>query len=107
MVENFHVLVDNVGKNLYALWEAIKGFLNWMMAGGQQFCEALAYAKLPKEVVAKEMKAIARQADALGELIEDLSCPEVAVPEAAAGAAPANQRSAPAEQTSRRTKGTR
>ncbi len=39
--------------------DAIKGFLNWMMGDGQQFCEGLAYAKLPKEVVAKEKKQIA------------------------------------------------
>ena len=39
--------------------EAIKGFLAWMMTSGQQFCEPLSYAKLPKEVVAKEQKAIA------------------------------------------------
>jgi phosphate transport system substrate-binding protein len=38
---------------------AIKDFLGWMMTSGQQFCEPLAYAKLPKEVVAKEQKAIA------------------------------------------------
>ena len=39
--------------------DAIKGFLAWMMISGQQFCEPLAYAKLPKEVVAREQKAIA------------------------------------------------
>lgn len=38
---------------------AIKDFLGWMLTSGQQFCEGLAYAKLPKEVVAKEQKAIA------------------------------------------------
>jgi phosphate transport system substrate-binding protein len=38
---------------------AIKDFLTWMLAAGQQFCEPLAYAKLPKPVVAKEQKAIA------------------------------------------------
>ena len=38
--------------------DAVKGFLKWMMTDGQQYCEGLAYAKLPKEVVAKEMKAI-------------------------------------------------
>jgi phosphate transport system substrate-binding protein len=37
---------------------AIKDFLGWMLTSGQQFCEPLAYAKLPKEVVAKEQKAI-------------------------------------------------
>jgi phosphate transport system substrate-binding protein len=38
--------------------DAVKGFLKWMMTDGQQYCEPLAYAKLPKEVVAKEIKAI-------------------------------------------------
>ena len=38
---------------------AIKDFLAWMLTTGQQSCEPLAYAKLPKEVVAKEQKAIA------------------------------------------------
>jgi phosphate transport system substrate-binding protein len=37
---------------------AIKDFLGWMLTSGQQDCEPLAYAKLPKEVVAKEEKAI-------------------------------------------------
>ena len=39
--------------------DVVKDFLKWMMTDGQNDCEALAYAKLPKEVVAKEMKAIA------------------------------------------------
>lgn len=34
-------------------------FLKWMLADGQKMTEALAYAKLPKQVVIKEMKAIA------------------------------------------------
>ena len=38
--------------------EVIKGFLKWMITDGQQYTEALAYAPLPKPVVAKEMKAI-------------------------------------------------
>ena len=37
---------------------AINDFLGWMMTAGQRFCEPLAYAQLPKEVVAKEQKAI-------------------------------------------------
>lgn len=37
---------------------AIKGFLKWMITDGQKDAEPLAYAKLPKEVVAKEMKAL-------------------------------------------------
>ncbi|HEY6293564.1 MAG TPA: phosphate ABC transporter substrate-binding protein PstS [Terriglobia bacterium] len=38
----------------------IKDFLKWMLADGQKYTEALAYAPLPKAVVAKEMKQIAR-----------------------------------------------
>jgi phosphate transport system substrate-binding protein len=38
---------------------AIKDFLGWMMTSGQQLCEGLAYAKLPKEVIAKEQRAVA------------------------------------------------
>jgi phosphate transport system substrate-binding protein len=38
--------------------DAIKDFLKWMMGDGQKMTEALAYAQLPKPVVAKELKAI-------------------------------------------------
>jgi phosphate transport system substrate-binding protein len=38
--------------------DAIKGFLKWALGEGQNYAEALSYAKLPKEVVAKETKAI-------------------------------------------------
>jgi phosphate transport system substrate-binding protein len=38
--------------------DAIKGFIRWMLADGQKLAEPLAYAPLPKEVVAKELKAI-------------------------------------------------
>ena len=38
--------------------DALKGFVKWMLADGQNYAEALSYAKLPKEVVAKEVKAI-------------------------------------------------
>jgi phosphate transport system substrate-binding protein len=38
--------------------DAIKGFLKWMLADGQKLAEPLAYAPLPKEVVARELKAI-------------------------------------------------
>src|ERR1700736_385829 len=38
--------------------DAIKGFIKWMLTDGQNEVEALSYAKLPKEVVAKEMKAL-------------------------------------------------
>ncbi len=40
--------------------EAIKGFLKWALTDGQSYAEALSYSKLPKEVVAKEMKAISK-----------------------------------------------
>ena len=40
--------------------DVVKDFLKWMITEGQNSCEALSYAKLPKEVVAKEMKAIAQ-----------------------------------------------
>lgn len=38
--------------------DAVKGFLKWMLSDGQDSVEALSYAKLPKEVVEKEKKAI-------------------------------------------------
>jgi phosphate transport system substrate-binding protein len=38
--------------------DAIKGFLKWALADGQNYAEALSYAKLPKEVVVKELTAI-------------------------------------------------
>ena len=38
--------------------DAIKGFVKWALADGQGYAESLSYAKLPKEVVAKELKAI-------------------------------------------------
>ena len=38
--------------------DAIKGFIKWMLTDGQNETEALSYAKLPKEVAAKEMKAL-------------------------------------------------
>lgn len=38
--------------------DAIKGFVKWAITDGQKFNEDLKYAKLPKEVVAKELKAI-------------------------------------------------
>lgn len=39
--------------------DAIKGFVSWMLGEGQNYTEALSYARLPKEVVAKEKKALA------------------------------------------------
>jgi phosphate transport system substrate-binding protein len=38
--------------------EALKDFLKWMLTEGQTYAEALAYAQLPKAVIAKETKAI-------------------------------------------------
>lgn len=38
--------------------DAIKGFIKWMLNDGQNDTAALSYAKLPKEVVAKEIKAL-------------------------------------------------
>src|SRR5580704_7815641 len=38
--------------------DAIKGFVKWMLADGQNETEALAYSKLPKEVVSKELTAL-------------------------------------------------
>jgi phosphate transport system substrate-binding protein len=40
--------------------DAIKGFLTWALADGQNYAEALSYARLPKEVVAKESQAISK-----------------------------------------------
>ena len=38
--------------------DAIKDFLKWMLTDGQKFNEGLTYAPLPKEVIARETKAI-------------------------------------------------
>jgi phosphate transport system substrate-binding protein len=38
--------------------DAVKDFLKWMLADGQNYAEQLSYAKLPKEVIVKETKAI-------------------------------------------------
>jgi phosphate transport system substrate-binding protein len=38
--------------------KAVKDFLNWMLTDGQNYNEALSYAKLPATVVAKEKKQI-------------------------------------------------
>jgi phosphate transport system substrate-binding protein len=40
--------------------DAIKGFVKWMLADGQNYAEQLSYAKLPKEVIAKEKIALAK-----------------------------------------------
>jgi len=38
--------------------QAIKDFLHWMLTEGQKDAEGLSYARLPKDVVSREMKAI-------------------------------------------------
>ena len=40
--------------------KTIKAFLQWMLADGQKYAAGLSYAPLPKEVVAKEVKQIAK-----------------------------------------------
>jgi len=76
MPDDFRVSITNApGKDAYPIasftWllipaqiqdatkrDVIKNFLKWMLTDGQNYCEALAYAKLPAPVVAKETKAI-------------------------------------------------
>jgi phosphate transport system substrate-binding protein len=76
MPDDFRVSITNApGKTAYPIssftWllvpakfsdagkrDATKNFLKWMMADGQSYAEQLSYAKLPKEVIAKETKAI-------------------------------------------------
>jgi phosphate transport system substrate-binding protein len=76
MPDDFRVSITNApGKNAYPIssftWllipakfsdaakrDALKGFLKWALTDGQKQVEELSYAKLPKEVVAKELKAI-------------------------------------------------
>ena len=78
MPEDFRVSITNApGKPAYPIssftWllipekfsdaakrDAIKGFLKWALADGQGYAENLSYAKLPKEVVAKELKALSK-----------------------------------------------
>jgi phosphate transport system substrate-binding protein len=78
MPDDFRVSITNApGKGAYPIssftWlliptkiqdgakrDAIKDFLRWMVTDGQKYCAALAYAPLPKAVVMKEEKQIAR-----------------------------------------------
>ena len=78
MPDDFRVSITNApGKDAYPVssftWllipqkiqdaskkQVITDFLHWMLTDGQNFTEALAYAKLPKPVVAKELKAISQ-----------------------------------------------
>ena len=77
MPDDFRVSITNApGKDAYPIssftWllipakfsdaakrDALKGFVSWMLADGQNYTETLSYARLPKEVVAKEKKALA------------------------------------------------
>jgi phosphate transport system substrate-binding protein len=38
--------------------DALKGFIKWALTDGQAYAENLSYAKIPKEIVVKELKAI-------------------------------------------------
>jgi phosphate transport system substrate-binding protein len=76
MPEDFRVSITNApGKTAYPIssftWllipekfkdtakrDALKGFVKWAITDGQGLAENLSYAKLPKEVVDKELKAI-------------------------------------------------
>ncbi len=76
MPDDFRVSITNApGKGAYPIssftWllipdqirdakkrEAIVGFLRWMLTDGQKYAEPLAYARLPREAVEKELKAI-------------------------------------------------
>jgi len=78
MPDDFRVSITNAsGKTAYPIssftWlliptkfqdagkrDAIKGFLKWMLTDGQGYAEPLTYAKLPKEVVERELKAISK-----------------------------------------------
>jgi phosphate transport system substrate-binding protein len=78
MPEDFRVSITNAsGKDVYPIssftWllvpakiqdpakkKALKDFVNWMLGDGQNMVEALSYAKLPKEVVAMEKKAMSK-----------------------------------------------
>jgi phosphate transport system substrate-binding protein len=76
MPDDFRVSITNPpGKNAYPIasftWllipsqfedarkrQVLTGFLQWMLTEGQKYAEPLAYAKLPRAVVDKEMQAI-------------------------------------------------
>jgi phosphate transport system substrate-binding protein len=78
MPDDFRVsIVNAAGKDAYPIstftWllipshipdaakaKTIKAFLQWMLADGQKYAAGLSYASLPKEVIAKEVKQIAK-----------------------------------------------
>jgi phosphate transport system substrate-binding protein len=78
MPDDFRVSITNAaGRNAYPIstftWllipshipdaakaKTIKAFLQWMLTDGQKYAAGLSYASLPKEVIAKEVKQIAK-----------------------------------------------
>jgi phosphate transport system substrate-binding protein len=78
MPDDFRVSITNApGKNAYPIssftWllipekfkdatkrDTIKNFVKWAITDGQEVAESLSYAKLPKEVVDKELKALSK-----------------------------------------------
>lgn len=78
MPDDFRVSITNApGSNTYPIssftWllipgkirdqvkrNAIKDFLHWMLGPGQGYTAALSYAQLPKQIIAKEEKAISK-----------------------------------------------
>ena len=78
MPDDFRVSITNApGKGAYPIstftWllipekanegdkqKVIKEFLQWMLGEGQNMAEGMTYAKLPKEVIAKELKALSK-----------------------------------------------
>ena len=78
MPDDFRVSITNpAGKNAYPIssftWllipshipdaakaKTIKAFLQWMLTDGQKYAAGLSYASLPKPVIAKEVKQIAK-----------------------------------------------
>ena len=78
MPDDFRVSITNApGKNAYPIssftWllipekfkdpakrDALKNFVKWAITDGQNDAEALSYARLPKEVVEKELKALSK-----------------------------------------------
>ena len=78
MPEDFRVSITNApGKSAYPIstftWllipekfqdqakaKALKDFVKWALTAGQTMAEPLSYARLPKEVIAREEKALAK-----------------------------------------------
>jgi phosphate transport system substrate-binding protein len=78
MPDDFRVSITNApGKNAYPIssftWllipekfkdaskrDTLKNFVKWAITDGQSYAENLSYAKLPKEVVDKELKALSK-----------------------------------------------